>query len=97
MRKVNYTGYRLLIGKSLWGCLRHSMMLCTKSWIDSTGKHLGKRDTSSSQTTTARDMSSLMVKMLIHLVPIVFSVVNDANIHTITTAVKDIVVNHIEK
>lgn len=42
-------------------------------------------------------MSSLMVKMLIHLVPIVFSVVNDANIHTITTAVKDIVVNHIEK
>ena len=47
--------------------------------------------------TTARDMSSLMAKMLIRLVPIVFSVVNDANILTITTAVKDIVVNHIEK
>ena len=64
--------------------------------IDSTGKHLGRRTILSLQI-TARDMSSLMVKMLIHLVPIVFSVVNDASIHTITTAVKDIVVNHIEK
>lgn len=43
MRTVNFTAYLLLISKSLWGCLMRSIRLSTKSWIDSTGKHLGRR------------------------------------------------------